>query len=49
VIYTSPASPGSSLITGLGRATGDFFTWTPGIHAPEGAAQRGLYTDAAYF
>ncbi|HEY1750920.1 MAG TPA: hypothetical protein VGG29_06635 [Caulobacteraceae bacterium] len=49
IIYTSPASSGSALINGLGRATGDFFTWTPGIHVPEGASQRGLYTDAAYF
>lgn len=49
VIYTSPASPGSALINGLGRATGEFFTWTPGIAVPEGAGQRGLYTDAAYF
>ncbi len=49
VIYTSPASPGTGLINGLGRATGEFFTWTPGIKVPDGAGQRGLYTDAAYF
>jgi hypothetical protein len=49
VIYTSPASPGSTLINALARATIDFFTWTPGIKVPEGASQRGLYTDAAYF
>ncbi len=49
VIYTSPASPGTALINRLGRATIDFFTWTPGIKVPEGASQRGLYTDAAYF
>jgi hypothetical protein len=49
VIYTSPASPGTVLINRLGRATGAFFTWTPGIKVPAGAAQRGLYTDAAYF
>jgi hypothetical protein len=49
VIYTSPASPGSALINRLGRATGAFFTWTPGIKVPEGAGERGLYTDAAYF
>jgi hypothetical protein len=49
VIYTSPASPGSALVNSLGRSTGDFFTWTPGIAVPEGAAERGLYTDAAYF
>ena len=49
VIYTSPASPGSAPINGLGRATGDFFTWTPGIPVPQGAGQRGLYTDAAHF
>ncbi len=49
VIYTSPASPGSALITRLGRAVGDFINWTPGVSAPEGVAQRGLYTDAAYF
>jgi len=49
VIYTSPASPGSALITRLARAVGDFICWTPGIPVPEGAGQRGLYTDAAYF
>jgi hypothetical protein len=49
VVYTSPASPGTRLINGLGRATGEFFTWTPGIKVPAGAGQRGLYTDAAYF
>jgi hypothetical protein len=49
VIYTSPASPGSALITGLGRSIGDFFTWTPGIHPPANAGDLGLYTDAAYF
>ena len=49
VIYTSPASPGTRLINGLGRATGEFFTWTPGIKVPADAGQRGLYTDAAYF
>jgi hypothetical protein len=49
ILYTSPASPGSALINGLARATGDFFTWTPGIHPPEDASRRGLYTDAAYF
>jgi hypothetical protein len=49
IIYTSPASPGATLITGLARATGDFFTWTPGIHPPADSGQRGLYTDAAYF
>jgi hypothetical protein len=49
VIYTSPASPGSALINRLGRSTGEFFTWTPGIKVPQGASQRGLYTDAAYF
>jgi hypothetical protein len=49
VIYASPASPGSALITRLGRAVGDFINWTPGISVPEGAGQRGLYTDAAYF
>jgi hypothetical protein len=49
IIYTSPTSPGSALITGLARSTGTFFTWTPGIHPPADAAERGLYTDAAYF
>lgn len=49
VIYTSPASPGAALIKGLGRAVGDFFTWTPGIPVPKGASERGLYTDAVYF
>ncbi len=49
VIYTSPASPGTALINGLGRSTGAFFTWTPGIKVPAGAGQRGLYTDATYF
>jgi hypothetical protein len=49
VIYTSPASPGSALISRLGRATIDFYTWTPGIPVPQGAGQRGLYTDGAYF
>lgn len=49
IIYTSPASTGSALITGLGRSTFEFFTWTPGVRVPEGAGQRGLYTDAAYF
>ena len=49
VTYTSPASTGAALINGLGRATGEFFTWTPGIKVPEGSARRGLYTDAAYF
>jgi hypothetical protein len=49
VIYTSPASPGAELITGLGRSVGGFFMWTPGIHVPPGAETRGLYTDAIYF
>jgi hypothetical protein len=49
VIYTSPASRGAALLTGLARETGAFFTWTPGIKVPPGAAERGLYTDAAYF
>ena len=49
VIYTSHASPGSALIARLARAVGDFISWTPGIAVPEGAGQRGLYTDAAYF
>ena len=49
IIYTSPGSPGSALITGLGRATGAFFTWTPGIPPPADSGRRGLYTDAAYF
>jgi len=49
IIYTSPASPGSPLITGLAGSIGAFFTWTPGIAVPEGASRRGLYTDAAYF
>ena len=49
VIYTSPASPGSELITRLGRSVGGFFTWTPGIAVPDGVSERGLYTDAAYF
>jgi hypothetical protein len=49
IIYTSPTSPGSALINGLARSTGAFFTWTPGIHPPADAADRGLYTDAAYF
>ena len=49
IIYTSPASPGSTLITGLARTTGEFFTWTPGIAPPADSGQRGLYTDAAYF
>jgi GNAT superfamily N-acetyltransferase len=49
IIYTSPASPGSKLITGLARSTGDFFTWTPGIPPPADSGERGLYTDAAYF
>jgi hypothetical protein len=49
VIYTSPASTGSALITSLARATVDFFMWTPGIPVPPGAETRGLYTDAVYF
>ena len=49
IIYTAPTSPGSALINGLARATNAFFTWTPGIHPPADAAERGLYTDAAYF
>jgi hypothetical protein len=49
VIYTSPASPGAALIDRLGRATTEFFTWTPGIPVPPAASRRGLYTDAAYF
>ena len=49
VIYTSPASPGAALINGLARDKFEFFTWTPGIKVPAGAAERGLYTDAAYF
>jgi hypothetical protein len=49
VLYTSPASPGASLIAQLGGTVSDFFTWTPNIHPPPDAAQLGLYTDAAYF
>jgi hypothetical protein len=49
VIYTSPASPGAALICDLGRSSGDFFTWTPGIHPPANAGDLGLYTEAAYF
>jgi hypothetical protein len=49
VIYTSPKSPGAELINGLGRATGAFFMWTPNIPVPDGATERGIYTDAAYF
>lgn len=49
VIYTSPASPGTQLLTGLARATERFFMWTPGIDVPPGAETRGLYTDAVYF
>jgi hypothetical protein len=49
VIYSSPASPAAALLERLAPATERFFTWTPGIPVPEGAADRGLYTDAAYF
>ncbi len=49
VIYTSPAAAGSALIRGLGRATGEFFFWTPNIAVPPGAQSRGLYVDAIYF
>lgn len=49
VIYTSPASPGASLLARLGRETERFFMWTPGIAVPEGAEGRGLYVDATYF
>ena len=49
VIYTSPASPAAPRLTALARDVGAFFTWTPGIPVPEGAEQRGLYTDAVYF
>jgi hypothetical protein len=49
VIYTSPASLGAALLARLARETGEFFTWTPGVKVPAGAAERGLYTDAAYF
>jgi hypothetical protein len=48
-IFTSPASSGAALLTGLGRVTEGYFMWTPGIEVPPGAAQRGLYTDAVYF
>jgi hypothetical protein len=49
VIYSSPASPGAERLQRLGRDTERFFMWTPGIEVPEGAANRGLYTDAVYF
>ena len=49
VTYTSPASPGSDLITGLARSTERFFMWTPGIAAPADSELRGLYTDGVYF
>ncbi len=49
VIYSSPASPGASLLERLGRDTERFFMWTPGIAVPEGAENRGLYVDAPYF
>ena len=49
VIYSSPGSPGSRLLTGLARTTEQFFMWTTGIDVPPGAETRGLYTDAVYF
>jgi hypothetical protein len=49
VTYTSPASPGTDLLTELARTTERFFMWTPGIEAPPDAERRGLYTDAVYF
>jgi hypothetical protein len=49
VIYTSPAAAGAERLRGLARATGEFFTWTPGIAVPPGAETRGLYVDAIYF
>ena len=49
VVYTSPVSPGTGLLTRLARGVEGYFMWTPGIAVPEGASRRGLYTDAIYF
>jgi len=48
-IFTSPGSPGTELFGRLARTVEGYFMWTPGIEVPEGAATRGLYTDAVYF
>jgi hypothetical protein len=49
IVYTSPASPGTERLCGLGRTTESFFMWTPGIPVPAGAGGRGLYVDPVYF
>jgi hypothetical protein len=49
VVYTSPASTGTEMLTRLARTVGRFFMWSPGIEVPPGAESRGLYTDAVYF
>jgi hypothetical protein len=48
-IFTSPASPGADLITALAGEVEDFNMWTPGIEAPAGAEQNGLFVDPIYF
>jgi len=48
-IFTSPGSRGTELLGRLARTVEGYFMWTPGIEVPEGAATRGLYTDAVYF
>lgn len=48
-IFTSPASAGAAKLAALGREMEGFFMWSPGIHEPADADQRGLYVDAIYF
>ena len=48
-VFTSERSNGYELVSALAAETEVFDVWTPGTDVPDGAEQRGLYTDQVYF
>jgi hypothetical protein len=48
-VFTSEPSPGHERLLGLASEVDAFDMWTPGIAAPAGAENRGLYVDQVYF
>jgi hypothetical protein len=49
VVYSSPHSPGWSVLEELAVDREDFDYWTPQIPVPDGAATKGVYVDPIYF
>jgi hypothetical protein len=48
-LFSSPKSPGITLLRSLASEAEEFFMWSPGLPVPDGAETRGIYVDPVYF